>query len=155
MIGLQLEAADVRLAFWDQILRDEPVDIAEIDAELLPLMKSASSQERIAFIVLRSCVVAQQSMSPAMRRNLRAALIHWFSSLGTSEDTVSAETVDAIDIRSLLGRKLTWKESARMVGGNPEDYSAYGRLLKKLQTTAEDEWVRAFGKKAPFTEETS
>lgn len=150
MMGLEVETADVRLAFWQRLLREEEVGVAEIEHDLLPLARGGAMTEKMAYILLRGCVVAMEGMSPAMRRNLRAALIHWFSSTATPPDLPHQDPVDPGDLRTVVGRRLTWAESARLVGGNPDDYSAYSRLTKALQDAVNAEWERTFGSPHPF-----
>jgi hypothetical protein len=150
MMGLDLETADVRLEFWQRLLCEEAVRVIEVDRDLLRLARDGAMREKMAYVLLRACVMAAEEMTPAMRRNLRAALIHWLSSTGSAPDSARQEPVDPGELRTIVGRRLTWAESARLVGGNPDDYSAYRRLVDHLQDVVRAEWESAFGSPCPF-----
>jgi hypothetical protein len=111
------------------------------------------ASERLAFILLRACVAATVEMTPAMRRNLKAALMHWFSQTGSPSQEASPELPGVVDLSAIVGRRLTWAECAKLVGGNPQDYSAYQRLVARLQVAVQDQWHAVFGSDCPFAAE--
>ncbi len=145
MIGIGCETPDVRLAFWQQLLRGIMVSPEDIDRELLPLARAGTVEERRAYILLRAAVASFQEMTPAMQRNLKAAVIYWFSCVGSQVEDNVEEVLDIHELRTVVGRRLTWADSARLVGGNPDDYSAYKRLVDRLERAIREEWSRMFG----------
>jgi hypothetical protein len=153
MMGLALEAADVRLGMWQRILRDEAVPVSEIDRELLPLARDGAEGEKMPYILLRACLAAAEEMTPAMRRNLRAALVYWFSQTGSPVESGHREPADLGDLRSVVGQRLTWSDCARLFGINPDDYTAYRRLVDRLEEAVRAEWQAAFGSACPLTRE--
>jgi len=150
VLGVQFETQDVRLAFWQRLLREEPVSVEEVDCELKALVRDSAMTDRMAYVLLRACVKAVEAMTPAMKRNLRAALIHWFSLVGSPCDPERHESMDPRRIRSVVGQRLTWADCAKLVGGNPEDYTAHRRLVDRLQEAVRAEWDEAFGPSCPF-----
>ena len=152
MIGIGCETADVRLAFWQQLLQEVAISTEDIDRELLPLARAGTVEERTAYVLLRAAVVAFHDMTPAMQRNLKAAVIHWFSSVGSPAEDSFEELIDIHELRTIVGRRLTWADSTRLVGGNPNDYSAYRRLVDRLERAIREEWSRAFGELLPSQE---
>lgn len=153
MLGLELDAQDLRLGLWQRLLADEEIPVADVDEDLLPLAREGVASERLAFILLRTCVAATVEMTPAMRRNLKAALIHWFSQTGSPSPETPCEFPSRADLAAIVGRRLTWAESAKLVGGNPQDYSAYQRLVARLQTAVQEQWHAVFGSECPFAAE--
>lgn len=150
MPGKDLDVQDVRLAFWQRLVAEEVVTADDVDRELLPLVRGGPRGEQMAYVLLRACVTSAEGMGSAMKRNLRAALIHWFSHVGSPIDPERREPVDPRWLSSVIGQRLTWADSARLVGGNPEDYSAYRRLVDCLQEAVRSEWERSFGTPCPF-----
>jgi len=155
MNGAQFETADMRISFWQRLLVDESVSPSDVDEELLSLARVSSQEEKSAYVLLRAVVVAKQEMTDAMRRNLKAAILYWFSQTGTSEDDAREVIVDPSRLETIIGRRLTWAECAKTVGGNPADYSAYTRLLDRLRSAIQAEWAHAFGAAQLPLEETS
>jgi hypothetical protein len=152
LTGFELETADVRLGIWQRILRDEEVSLPEVDRDLLALARDGADGEKMSYILLRACLAASEEMTPAMRRNLKAALLHWFSHTGSPVDENQRSTIDTGELKTVVGRRLTWSDSARLVGGNPDDYTAYRRLVDRLQDAVHNEWKAAFGSACPFVE---
>jgi len=155
MIGVKFETADMRVAFWQRLLVDESISPEDVDDELLALAKASSQEEKSAYVLLRAVVVANQEMSDAMRRNLKAAILYWFSQTGTSVGDGGEVGADPSRLETVIGRQLAWADCARSVGGNPADYSAYTRLLDRLRHAIRAEWFRAFGAPQRPLEETS
>ena len=148
MDGLNLQ--EKRTIYWNRLLRGVVVSCEEIDRVLLPFVRDASEEERLAFVILRSCVGLTATATDPMRRNLRAAIALWFSQSGSSSSRKTLPTsTDGWDIHELVDSKLTWQEAALAFEGNPKDYSAYRRLLKLLQHTCELTWEEVFGEPSP------
>ncbi len=104
-------------------------------------------EERKAYILLRACCELASTGSSACRRNLRVAILYWFSNMGNGcehgeqDDTPLADK----DLHRVIGIKLSWREAAAAFGANPNDYSAYHRLLAKLKKTCDDNWKQLYG----------
>ena len=138
---------DVRLVYWSRLLRGEFVSIDDLDQDLLPMVRGAALEERKAYILLRACCELACVGSPSCRRNLRVAILYWFSNMGNGsecgreDDTPLAE----MDLHRVVGMKLSWREAAAAFGANPNDYSAYHRLLAKLKEACDDHWRKLYG----------
>ena len=149
MLGIKLDSQEIRLVYWQRLLRGDPVEISDIDSQLLGLVREATTDERRAFVLLRACVELFNTGSDAARRNLRGTLIYWFSNVGSRDE--SSTGTGFTDIRDLMGRHLTWAECIREVGGNPDAYSARSRTVEKLQNAAKESWKELFGEELPMT----
>ena len=147
MADLSVQSREARLAFWGGLLRGAPVNLLDIDREILPLVIGASQEERIAFILLRAAAAIAQDGSEATVRTLRIAIIYWFSNTSVSPGKDEEREVDlsALRLRDIIGLGLTWREAALAFGVNPRDYSAYQRLLRKLRTECASQWEALFG----------
>ncbi|MBN1859612.1 hypothetical protein JW848_10500 [Candidatus Bipolaricaulota bacterium] len=138
---------EARLAYWSQLLRGESFTIEDLDREILPLVRGAGVDERKAYTLLRACCELASCGSSAVRRNLKVAILYWFSNMGNGEapsesgDTPLAE----MDLHRIIGMKLSWREAAAAFGANPNDYSAYHRLLSKLKERCDEHWRQQFG----------
>jgi len=144
MLALKMDAQEARVAFWQRLLRDQAVEIREIDHQLLPLVRASASEERRAYVVLRAAADLMSNGSEATRRTLRGTLMYWFSNTGSGDDRDCAID-DYTDLRALIGRRLSWGECIRQVGGNPDAYSARSRLVDLLQTSIRQHWTDLFG----------
>jgi len=123
------------------------VGVVDIDDGLRRLAADSGFQERIAYILLRSCAELLADGSESTRKHMQAALMHWFgaSNLSSLENSDSRRSADLDSVVDVAKRKLTWREAMERVGANPEDYSAKGRLLKRLRETCERTWAERFG----------
>ena len=149
MLGLRLDTQETRLVFWQRLLRDQPVATEDIDEQLLRLVRERDSEERRAFVLLRSCAQLMDGGTETMRRTLRGTLMYWFSHTGSGGDR--DQTIqDYTDLLTLIGRRLTWSECIRHVGGNPDAYSARSRLVEALQTSVRQQWAELFGEQVPM-----
>lgn len=139
--------------FWDRLLQDTPPELDEVDRELLTLARAGDFDQRVAFVLLRSCVAIARGGTPAMKRNLKAALVHWISNSGYGDvsDRVVQDDLP-MTCYALMGQRLSWREAAILVGGNPNDYSAYSRLLERLVEECARTWRETFGeeREQPF-----
>ncbi len=145
--NLQGQCREMRLVFWERILRGAPLDLIEIDREILPLVIDSPPMERMAFILLRAAATLADTGTVAVRRTLRIAIIYWFSNTSVSPGKDEGREVDlfALRLRDIIGLGLTWREAALAFGVNPRDYSAYQRLLRKLRVECANQWEALFG----------
>ena len=137
-MNLDSTIQEARIRFWNRLLLGEPVRQEELDHELLAETQSCGDEARVALTLLRACVALQTEGSEATRRSLRTALYFWFSNSGSAMGEQAFCANDACDVLGLMGRALTWREAASLTGSNPNDYSAYKRLVAKLK----DEYTR-------------
>ena len=144
---MQDQCREMRLVFWERILRGIPVDPIDIDREILPLVIDSPPMERMAFILLRAAATLANTGTIAVRRTLRIAIIYWFSNTGVTAATDRQAEIDlsSLSLRNVVGLGLTWREAALAFGVNPRDYSAYQRLLRKLKSECTSQWKTLFG----------
>ena len=144
---LEHEVREIRMLFWNRILQGNPPEIHEIDEALLPLTRDADIESRLAFTLLRASAEIAKSGTETMQRNLRVALLCWFSgSVAEAYTTMYHRTIPQQPyIHEILNRKMTWHEAASIVGANPNDYTARHRLMKRLKEGCVLHWVRVFG----------
>jgi len=147
MKELALEREETRLVFWERILQDRPPAPEEIDSALLAVTRDGEMEDRVAFALLQACANISRADSDAMKRNLKIALLCWFSGVRSCEAAAPSQTSTGKPphVYEIVGAHLTWREAALMVGGNPEDYSARPRLLKRLKEECIRQWSAAFG----------
>jgi hypothetical protein len=150
VLGLEIDIGDVRLVFWQRLLQNTPVALDELDAELGVVCRDAPADDRLAFAVLRACASISYSGSEPQRRTLRAALIYWFSRTASKVEAPEGTLLDPMDLFSIAGTHLAWRDCAVLVGGNPDDYSAYGRIVERLHALAREQWSQLYGTEAPF-----
>ena len=147
IVTLKRICSDGRLVYWSHLLRGEFVSIDDLDQDLLPMVRGAAAEERKAYVLLRACCELAGVGSASCRRNLRVAILYWFSNMGNGseydkqDDTPLAE----MDLHRVVGMKLSWREAAAAFGANPNDYSAYHRLLAKLKQACDDHWRKLYG----------
>lgn len=146
--NLEGQCREMRLVFWERILRGIPVDPIEIDREILPLVIDSSPMERMAFILLRAAATLASTGTVAVRRTLRIATVYWFSNTGVlpAADEEAAIDLSSLSLHNVVGLGLTWREAALAFGVNPRDYSAYQRLLHRLKSECASQWKTLFGK---------
>lgn len=143
-MDLRQEMQEVRMVFWDRILSDDPPSRAEMNGQLLAYSRSAAIDERMAFALLRACAEIAHGGTEATKRNLRIAMLCWFSG-GVSRAPQSLRHVDGIPhIYQIVGLNLTWHDAARLLKGNPDDYTARKRLLDQLKQACATEWKASF-----------
>ena len=152
MLGVALDARDTRILLWAELLDSGDLSTDEIDRELLQMARGSSTDEKEAFVLLRAAAHLLGSGSEALRRNLRIALVYWFSQVGSLDEEVETENLDLANIADLQGTHLTWSECARRLGGNPSDYTAYSRTIQKLRDEVVKQWNGLFGEGMPFME---
>jgi hypothetical protein len=91
----------------------------------------------------------------AMRRNLRVALLYWLSNWFDKVEGQRLKECEnegqnsCLGFREFIGRQLSWREAAELLGANPDDYSAYARLLKKLKQEFNRQWKELFTDRSP------
>ena len=152
---LEWELIERQLVFWNRLLQGVSVSLEELDAELLSLSRAASRFARIRFVLLRSCASMAAGETDAMRRNLRVALLYWLSNWFDKvegkrlKECESEGQNSCLGFREFIGRQLSWREAAELLGANPDDYSAYARLLKKLKQEFNRQWKEFFTDRSP------
>ena len=151
---LEYEARETRMMFWNRIMQGNPPEVHEVDEALLPFTHDTGIESRLAFTLLRASAEIAKSGTETMKRNLRIALLCWFS--GTSTEAKAASAQSKISQQSciyeIVNRRITWHEAATIFGANPNDYTARQRLMKRLQEECVIHWVRVFGEETgnPF-----
>jgi len=155
-MSLEWEIREARVASWNRLIHGQPDSLEELDRLFFPICRECSLEDRVAFILLRTCIQLFSVGSAATRRSLRVALVHWFSNSGPAQSGLSpaASAASASRLDEIMELGLTWREAALALGANPADYSAYQRLLQAIRTEASSQWARVFGTSgaAPFEE---
>ena len=123
---------EARLVYWSRLLHGEFVTVEDLDREILPLVRGAGIEERKAYTLLRACIDLACCGSAVVRRNLQVAILYWFSNMGSNQAGSNGDaSLAGMDLHRIIGMKLSWREAAAAFGANPNDYSAYHRLLFK------------------------
>jgi len=138
---------EARLAYWSRLLRGEFVTVEDLDRDILPLVRGAGVHEQKAYTLLCACSDLASNGSPSVRRNLKVAILYWFSNMGNGVERAETDETPLaeMDLHRIVGMKLTWREAAAAFGANPNDYSAYHRLLAKLKDRCDEHWRNRFG----------
>ena len=150
MLGIVIEAWELRLALWHRLVVDGRLPIDDIDAALRVFAASSNDEEKRAFVLLRAAAKLSESGSDSLRRTLRGAILYWFSCAGSKNDPAPTDAINPSYLPSVIGRHLTWSECATFVGMNPDNYTAYRRLVEKLGSETEEQWHEVFGKTQRF-----
>ncbi len=143
-MDLRQEMQEIRIEFWDRILVGDPPSRAEVDRQLLAYSRSAGIDERMAFALLQACAELAREGTEAMKRNLKTAMLCWFSGGVSRTEPRVPLGPDIPHIYQIVGLNLSWRDAASLLRGNPEDYTARKRLLEQLQQTCGDEWRASF-----------
>lgn len=146
-MNLEEQCRELRLVFWERILRGIPIDPSEIDRDVLSLITDSSPREKMAFILLRAAAELARTGTPAIARTIRIAIVYWFSNTGSSSEIDPDRQIDSssLSIRDVVGLGLSWREAALLFGANPRDYSAYQRLIQSLRKECVKQWETIFG----------
>ncbi|MBE0636335.1 hypothetical protein IH601_10105 [Candidatus Bipolaricaulota bacterium] len=142
---------DERLVIWDTLIRGEPVLRADVSSLILGLTHDAPDAERAGSVLLLAAIRYLETTRPSSRWRLRAALWYWFSQTGTRNRSggFRLTQLKRCGLADLAGLCLTWPEVMKVMGRNPNDYSALARIQIDLTALFGEEWKNLFGTSPP------
>ncbi len=144
---MKYEMQELRLQFWDSLLHNDPADGADLDEAFLAFTRAGEYEDKKALVLLKACAAVSQTASNAMKRNLKAAILTWFSG-GPSDNRTHSWQLGhngMPHLYEIVGTQLSWRDAAGIVGASPDDYSAKRRVLSLLRDECVSQWKWTFG----------